>query len=162
MKLSTMTLAATLALTFSGCVLNDALNSVTGTIDSITQPNNTTHISNKNNLEVKNLPTVAQFENFCKNSPDGISYIITALPDLRTESFPDSVAEQLTVINSKLYTTIEAYDSMEYANYRNKAFSPEYNPYNPKQKIKLIKPIMVYKLTGTKGIGCRLQYSRPR
>lgn len=163
MKFSTLALATTLALTFSGCVLNDALNSITGTIDSITQPNNTTHTSNKYNLETKNLSTVAQLENFCKNSPDGISYIITSLPDLRTGSFPDSVAEELIVINSKINITVEAMNPREYMNYRSKAFNPsEYDPYNPKQKIKLIKPIMVYKSLGTAGISCKLKYSRPK
>ena len=162
MKLSTLTLATTVALTFSGCVIDDALNSVAGTIDSITAPNKTTNTSNKYNLETKNLSTVTQLENFCKNSPDGISYIITALPDLKTKSFPDSVAEELMVINSKIDITVEAMNPREYMNYRSKAFDPsEYDPYNPKQKIKLIKPIMVYKSLGTTGISCKLKYSEP-
>lgn len=161
MKLSNLALATTIALTFSGCVLNDALNSVTGTIDSITQPNNTNHISNRNNLEVKNLTTVAQIQNFCKNSPDDMSYIITALPDLKTGQFADSVAEILLVANSKIEIEIEALNPNEYMNYRDKAFNPEYDPRNPQQKIKLIKPIMVYKAWGTKGMSCKLEYSRP-
>lgn len=163
MKFSTLALATTVALTFSGCVLNDALNSVTGTIDSITAPSGTNNTSNKYNLEVKNLSTVAQIQNFCKNSPDGMSYIITALPDLKMGDFPGSIAEQILVANSKNDIVIEAGDGTAYVNYRREAFSPSYyDPRNPKQKIKLIKPIMVYKSLGNTGITCKLEYSRPR
>lgn len=163
MKFSSLALATTIALTFSGCVLNDTLNSITGTIDSITQPNNTNHISNKYNLEVKSLATVAQLESFCKNSPDGISYIITALPDLKNGQFAGSVAEILLVANSKIEIEIEAKSPMAYASYRNEAFNPEYDPRNPKQKIKLIKPIMVYKSLGKEDVNaCKLEYSKPR
>lgn len=162
MKLSTLALATALALTFSGCVLNDALNSVTGTIDSITTPSGTANTSNKYNLEVKNLATVAQVQSFCKNSPDGLTYIITALPDLKNGQFAGSVAEKLLVANSKIKIEIEARSPSEYMDYRNKAFDPEYSPRNPKQKIKLTKPIAVYKLTGAEGMSCTLLYSEPR
>ena len=148
MKFSSLTLATTLALTFTGCALDDALNSVTGTIDSITTTNKTNNISNKYNLEVKNL---------------GISYIITALPDLKMGDFPGSTAEQILVANSKNDIIIEAGSRTAYVNYRREAFNPSYyDPRNPQQKIKLIKPIMVYKAWGTKGISCKLEYSRPR
>lgn len=164
MKFSSLALATTMALAFTGCALDDALNSVTGTIDSITTPNNTTNTSNKYNLETKNLTTVAQVENFCKNSPDGISYIITALPDLKMGDFPGSIAEQILVANSKNNIIIEAGSGTAYVNYRREAFSPNnYDPRNPKQKVKLIKPIMVYKTSGREGINtCRLEYSKYR
>ena len=158
MKLSSLTLATTLTLVFTGC----ALNSVTSTIDSITTPSKTNNTLNKYNLETKNLATVTQLENFCKNSPDDMSYIITALPDLKTGQFADSVAEILLVANSKIEIEIEALNPNEYMNYRSKAFNPEYDPRNPQQKIKLIKPIMAYKAWGTKGISCKLEYSRPK
>ena len=163
MKLLTLSLSTIVALTLCGCVLDYVLNIVTGSIDSITTPNGTNNISNKYNLEVKNLSTVAQLENFCKNSPDEISYIITALPNLKTGQFPGSVAEELLVANSNVDIIIRAHSSRAYANYRNEAFNPsEYDPRNPQQKIKLIKPIMVYKSSGKTGIVCRLEYSRPR
>ena len=163
MKLSKFSLLATTALIFTGCALDDTLNSVTRTIDSITTTNKTNNISNKYNLEVKNLSTVAQVENFCKNSPDGISYIITTLPDLKEGQFAGDVAEILLVTNSKIDIEIEAISPREYMNYRNKAFTPEYDPRNPKQKVKLIKPIMVYKTLGRKDVNaCKLEYSEPR
>ena len=59
MKFSSLALATTLTLAFTGCALDNALNSVTSTIDSITAPSGTNHISNKYNLEIKNLTTVA-------------------------------------------------------------------------------------------------------
>ena len=163
MKLFKLSLLTTIALVFTGCALDDALNSVTNTIDSITTTNKTNNMSNKYNLEVKSLTTVAQVQNFCKNSPDDMSYIITALPDLKMGDFPGSIAEQILVANSKNDIIIEAGDGTAYINYRREAFSPSnYDPRNPKQKIKLIKPIMVYKSTGQARMTCRLEYSRPR
>ena len=160
MKLSSLTLATTVALTFSGCVLNDALNSVTGTIDSITAPSKTTNTSNNSKMETKNLATVAQIENFCKNSPDGATYIITALPDLKRGELAGSAAEQLLVANSKYEIEIRPDSAGAYMNYGRKAFSPnEFNPYNPNEKVKLIKPMYFRKLTGNKNIGyCSLAY----
>lgn len=77
--------------------------------------------------------------------------------------FPGSIAEQILVANSKSDIIIEAGSGTAYVNYRREAFSPSYyDPRNPKQKIKLIKPIMVYKSLGTEGISCKLEYSKPR
>lgn len=163
MKLSKLSLLATMTLIFTGCALNDALNSVTNTIDSITTTNKTDGISNKYNLEIKSFTTVAQIENFCKNSPDRLTYIITALPDLKNGQFAGSVAEKLLIANSKIEIEIEARSPREYVDYRNKAFNPEYDPRNPKQKIKLVKPIAVYKSLGRAGVdACKLEYSEPR
>ena len=92
-----------------------------------------------------------------------MSYIITALPDLKMGDFPGSIAEQILVANSKNNIIIEAGDGTAYVNYRREAFSPShYDPRNPKQKIKLIKPIMVYKSLGNTEITCKLEYSKPR
>lgn len=159
MKLSTLALATTIALAFSGCVLNDALNSVTNTIDSITAPNGTTNKSTNLKMETKNLATVAQLENFCKNSPDGVPFIITALPDLQRGEFAGSVAEILFVPNSKNKITIEAQDAGRYINYGMKAFSPsEYDPYKPNEKVKLIRPMEFHKSMGFGGGTCMLYY----
>lgn len=159
MKLPTIALTTTIALTFSGCVLNDALNSVTGTIDSITTPNGTNNTSTNSKMETKNLSTVAQVQNFCKNSPDGATYIITTLPDLKRGELAGTVAEKLLVANSKNEITIEAQSSSNYINYGMKAFSPsEYNPYKPNEKVKLIKPMYFRKATGSGGGSCSLIY----
>lgn len=155
-----MTLTTALALTFSGCVLNDALNSVTSTIDSITAPSGTTNKSTNSKMETKNLATVTQIENFCKNSPDGATYIITALPDLKRGELAGSAAEQLLVANSKYEIEIRPNSAGTYINYGRKAFSPnKFDPYNPNEKVKLIKPMYFHKLTGNKNIGyCSLEY----
>ena len=160
MKLSTLALATTIALTFSGCVLNDALNSVTGTIDSITAPSGTNNTSTNSKMETKNLATVAQMENFCSNSPDGTTYVITALPDLKRGELAGSVGEQFLVINSKYQIEIRPKNAGAYINYGRKAFSPnEFDPYNPNEKVKLIKPMYFHKLTGNKNKGyCSLIY----
>ena len=159
MKFSTLALATTIVLTFSGCVLNDALNSVTGTIDSITAPNGTTNTSTNSKMETKNLATVTQLENFCKNSPDGVPFIITALPDLKRGEFAGSVAEILFVPNSKNEITIEAQDAGRYINYGMKAFSPsEYDPYKPNEKVRLIRPMEFHKSMGFGGGTCKLKY----
>ncbi len=159
MKLSTMALATTLALTFSGCVLNDALNSVTGTIDSITTPNETNNKPTNSKIETKNLATISQLENFCKNSPDGVPFIITALPDLKRGQFAGSVAEILFVPNAKNEITVEAENSDNYINYGTKAFSPSrYDPYKPNEKVKLTRPMEFHKSIGFGGGTCKLKY----
>lgn len=159
MKLSSLALATTLTLALTGCALDDALNSVTGTIDSITAPGGTNNTSINSKMETKNLSTVTQVQNFCKNSPDGATYIITALPDLKRGEFAGTVAEKLLVANSKNEITIEARSSSNYINYGMKAFSPsEYNPYKPNEKVKLIKPMYFHKATGKGGGSCSLIY----
>lgn len=160
MKLSTMTLTTALALALTGCALDNALNSVTSTIDSITAPNGTANTSTKSNIPTKNLATVAQMENFCKNSPDGATYIITALPDLKRGELAGGAGEQLLVTNSKYEIEIRPNSAGAYINYGRKAFSPnEFDPYNPNEKVKLIKPMYFRKLTGNKNIGyCSLEY----
>ena len=160
MKFSSLALATTVALAFTGCTLDSALNSVTSTIDSITAPSGTNNTSNKSNIPTKNLATVTQMENFCRNSPDGATYIITALPDLKRGELAGSAAEQLLVANSKYEIEIRPNSAGAYMNYGRKAFSPnEFNPYNPNEKVKLIKPMYFRKLTGNKNIGyCSLEY----
>ncbi|WP_298787048.1 hypothetical protein [uncultured Campylobacter sp.] len=159
MKLSSLALATTLALALTGCALDSALNSVTSTIDSITTPSGTTNKSTNSKMETKNLATVTQLENFCKNSPDGVPFIITALPDLKRGQFAGSVAEILFVSNSKNEITIEAENSDNYINYGMKAFSPsEYDPYKPNEKVKLIRPMEFHKSMGFGGGTCKLKY----
>mgnify|MGYP000845702059 CR=1 FL=1 len=110
-------------------------------------------------IETKNLSTITQLENFCKNSPDGVPFIITALPDLKRGQFAGSVAEILFVPNSKNEITIEAEDSDNYINYGMKAFSPsEYDPYKPNEKVKLIRPMEFHKSMGFGGGTCKLKY----
>ena len=159
MKISSLALATTLALTFTGCALDDALNSVTGTIDSITTPNNSTNKPTNSKMETKNLATVTQLENFCKNSPDGVPFIITALPDLKRGELAGTVAEVLFVPNSKNEITIEAQGASNYINYGMKAFSPSnYDPYKPNEKVRLIKPMEFHKSMGFGGGTCKLKY----
>jgi len=160
MKFSSLALATILALAFTGCALDSALNSVTSTIDSITAPSGTNNTSTNSKMETKNLATVAQIENFCKNSLDGVTYIITALPDLKRGELAGSVAEKLLVINSKNTIEIEADGPNAYINSGRKAFYPnKFNPYKPDEKVKLTKPMYFYKSVGKGGGYCHLIYS---
>ena len=157
MKLSTMTVATALALALTGCALDNALNSVTSTIDSITAPNGTANTSNKSNIPTKNLTTVTQVENFCKNAPSGATYIITALPDLKRGELAGGAGEQLLVTNSKYEIEIRPDSVDAYMNSGRRAFSPnEFNRYNPNEKVKLIKPMYFYKTGGLHF--CSLKY----
>lgn len=159
MKLSTLALATTIALTFSGCVLNDALNSVTGTIGSITTPSGSTNKPTNSKMETKNLATISQLENFCKNSPDGVPFIITTLPNLQRGEFAGTVAEILFVPNSKNEITIEVQGPSNYINYGMKAFSPsKYDPYKPNEKVRLIRPMEFHKNMGFGRGTCKLKY----
>lgn len=160
MKLSKLSLLTIIMLAFTGCTLDGALNSVTSTIDSITTPNGTTtNKSTNSKMETKNLATISQLENFCKNSPDGVPFIITALPDLRRGEFAGSVAEILFVPNSKNEITVEPQSAGNYINYGMKAFSPsKYDPYKPNEKVKLIRPMEFHKSMGFGGGTCKLKY----
>ena len=108
MKLSTMALATTVALTFSGCVLNDALNSVTGTIDSITQPSNTTHTSSGSAAEIKSFKTAKELEHFCDTAKKYVKYKITSLPPIVWDEFATPGYGEVNVLNTRKKITLKS------------------------------------------------------
>ena len=108
MKLSTLALATTIALTFSGCVLNDTLNSITGTIDSITQPSNTTHTSTNSKMETKSFKTAKDLENFCDTAKRHTKYKITSLPPIVWDEFGTMSYGEVNVLNAKKKITLKS------------------------------------------------------
>lgn len=154
MKLSTLALATTITLTFSGCVLNDALNSVTGTIDSITTPNGTTTTSTNSKAEVKSFKTAKELEHFCNTAPSGVRYKVTSLPPLKWGKFAGIKEAEINVINSKMNIILEPRNHFQYDN---PFFGPEYDPRNPNQIVKMKKPMLIEKETAN-GYNCHIEY----
>lgn len=154
MKLSTLALATTIALIFSGCVLNDALNSVTGTIDSITAPNGTNNTSTNSRTEVKSFKTTKELEHFCNTALEGVQYKVTSLPPLKWGELAGTNDAELNVIDSKMDITFEPRNHIRF---ENPFFGPEYDPRNPSQIVKMKKPMRIEKETKV-GRYCTIRY----
>lgn len=154
MKFSTLALATMVALTFSGCVLNDALNSVTGTIDSITAPSGTNNTSTNSKAEIKSFKTAKDLEHFCNTAPSGVRYKVTSLPPLKWGEFARSTQSKLNVVNSKMKIKLEARNHFQYDN---PFFGPEYDPKNPNQVVKMKEPMFIEKETSN-GYSCIIEY----
>ena len=154
MKLSTMALTTILALTFTGCALDDALNSVTGTIDSITAPSGTANKSTNSKTEVKNFKTAKDLEHFCNTALVGVQYKATSLPPLKWGFLAGIEDAELNVMNSSMKIILEP---QNHYRYENPYFGPEYDPRNPNQILKLKKPVLIEKMTAN-GYSCRISY----
>ena len=154
MKLSTMALTTILALTFTGCALDDALNSVTGTIDSITAPSGTANKSTNSKTEVKNFKTAKDLEHFCNTAPSGVRYKAASLPPLKWGKFAGIEEAEINVINSKMNIILKPRNHFQYDN---PFFGPEYNPRNPDQIVKMKKPMLIEKETAN-GYNCHIEY----
>ena len=154
MKLSSLALATTVALTFSGCVLNDALNSVTGTIDSITAPSGTTTTSTNSKTEVKSFKTAKDLEHFCNTALASVQYKAISFPPLKWGFLAGIEDAELNVINSNMKIILEPRNHFRYDN---PFFGPEYDPRNPNQIVKMKKPMRIEKMTAN-GYSCRIEY----
>lgn len=154
MKLSTMTLATILALAFTGCTLDSALNSVTSTIDSITTPSGTTNASTNSKAEAKSFKTAKELEHFCNTALVGVRYQATSLPPLKWGFLAGIEDAELNVINSNMKIILEPRNHFRYDN---PFFGPQYDPRNPNQIIKLKKPVLIEKITAN-GYSCRIEY----
>ena len=108
MKFSSLALTTALALTFSGCVLNDALNNITNTIDSITTPSGTNNTSTKSNIPTKNFNSTSELEKFCVNAPEKTQYVVTKLPNLVWDKYATYAQRELTVTGIKKKITLKA------------------------------------------------------
>jgi len=154
MKLSTLALATTLALALTGCALDDALNSVTGTIDSITTPSGSTDTSTNSKTEVKSFKTAKELEYFCNTAPEDIKYKVTSLPPLKWGKLAGTNEAELNVINSKINITLEPRNHIRF---ENPFFGPEYDPRTPNQIVKMKKPMFIEKETAN-GYNCNIRY----
>ena len=154
MKISSLALATTLALAFTGCALDDALNSVKGTIDSITAPNGSTNTSTNSKTEVKNFKTAKDLERFCNTALSGVRYKATSLPPLKWGFLAGIEDANLNVINSQMEIELEPQNHYQY---ENPYFGPEHDPKNPNQIIKLKKPVFIEKVSSV-GRYCTIKY----
>lgn len=154
MKLSTMTLATALTLALAGCALDEALSSVTNTIDSITTPSGTTNASTNSKTEVKSFKTAKELEHFCNTALEGVQYKITSLPPLKWGELAGTNDAELNVIDSKMDITFEPRNHIRF---ENPFFGPEYDPRNPNQIVKMKKPMRIEKETKV-GRYCTIRY----
>ena len=158
MKLSTLVLATTIALTFSGCVLNDALNSVTGTIDSITTSNGTNNTSTNSKAEVKNFKTAKDLEYFCNTAKRHTKYKIVSLPPIVWDEFGTMSYGEVNVLNTKKKITLKS--SSPYFETK-PPFTPsilevEHSERN-RTPIKLTKPLMA-EVVSNNPLDCTIEY----
>lgn len=158
MKFSSLALATTIALTFSGCVLNDALNSVTGTIDSITTPNGATTTSINSKTEVKSFKTAKDLEYFCNTAKRHTKYKITSLPTIVWDEFGTTSYGEVNVLNAKKKITLKS--SSPYFETR-PPFEPnilsvEQSERN-KTPIKLTKPLTA-EVISNNPLDCTIEY----
>lgn len=165
MKFSSLALATTLALTFSGCVIDDALNSVTGTIDSITQPSETTNTSNRSDIPVKNFNSASELEKFCDNAPKRTQYIVTKLPNLVWDEYATYAKRELTVIGTKKKIILKARNSFSSATSR-PLFKPdlmeiENGRMNSKYNVTFLEPLVIEKV-GNNPMDCTIEYHRAK
>jgi len=165
MKFSTLALATTVALTFSGCVLNDTLNSVTGTIDSITTPSETTNTSMNSNIPTKNFNSTSELENFCNNAPKRTQYIVTKLPNLVWDEYATYAKRELTVTGTKKKIILKARNSFSSATSR-PLFKPdlveiENGRINSKYNVTFLEPLVIEKV-GNNPIDCTIEYHRAK
>ena len=154
MKLSSLALATTITLAFTGCTLDSALNSITSTVDSITAPSGTTNTSTNSKTEVKSFKTTKELEHFCNTALSGVRYKVTSLPPLKWGFLAGIEDANLNVINSQMEIELEP---QNHYRYENPYFGPEYDPRNPNQIIKLKKPVSIEKVSSI-GRYCTIKY----
>lgn len=164
MKFSSLALAGTLALTFSGCVLNDTLNSVTETIDSITTPSGTTNTSNKYNIPTKNFNSVSELEKFCSNTPKKTQYIVTKLPNLVWDEYATYAKRELIVIGAKKKIILKSKTSFSATS--RPLFKPDIieiknGRINSKYNVTFIEPLVIEKVNNDP-TECTIEYFRAK
>lgn len=158
MKFSSLALATTLALAFTGCALDSALNSVTSTIDSITAPNGTTNKSTNSKAEIKSFKTAKELEHFCNTAKRHTKYKIISLPTIVWDEFGTTSYGEVNVLNAKKKITLKS--SSPYFETR-PPFEPnilsvEQSERN-KTPIKLTKPLMA-EVVSNNPLDCTIEY----
>lgn len=108
MKLSKLSLLTAITLTFAGCALDSALNSVTSTIDSITTPSGTTTTSTNSKTEVKSFKTAKELEHFCNTAKRHTKYKIVSLPPIVWDEFGTMSYGEVNVLNTKKKITLKS------------------------------------------------------
>ena len=158
MKLSTITLATTLALALTGCALDNALNSVTNTIDSITAPSGTTNTSTNSKVEVKSFKTAKELEHFCNTAKRHTKYKIVSLPPIVWDEFGTMSYGEVNVLNTKKKITLKS--SSPYFEtkppFKPSILEVEHSERN-KTPIKLTKSLIVEVITNSP-LDCIIEY----
>ena len=164
MKLSSLALATTLALALTGCALDNALNSVTSTIDSITAPNGTANTSNKSNIPTKNFNSVSELEKFCANAPEKTQYIVTKLPNLVWDEYATYAQRELTVTGTKKKIILKAktfFSATSRPLFKPDIIEIKNGRINSKYNVTFLEPLIIEKVDNT-STDCTIEYHRAK
>lgn len=173
MKLSTLALATTVALTFSGCVIDDVLNTTGSAIDSITGSVDNTIASTKTYKDpILTITSPSQLDAFCHERHKVNRYVVKSLPPMKyvtTENGSDMGILQVIGTKSEVYLQPKIVGDIlsdpigQAIDYFDRA--------NPDKIIKLKKPIYIYSDTRPSSIhsyshagfsGCEIEFTLAR
>lgn len=173
MKLSTIALAATVTLTFSGCVIDDVLNTTGSAINSITGSVDNTIASTKTYKDpILTITSPSQLDAFCHERHKVNGYVVKSLPPMKyvtTENGGDMGILQVIGTKSEVYLQPKIVGDIlsdpigQAVDYFDRA--------NPDKIIKLKKPIYIYSDTRPSSIhsyshagfsGCEIEFTLAR
>lgn len=170
MKFSALALATTVALTFSGCVIDDVLNTTGSAIDSITGSVDNTIASTKTYKDpILTITSPSQLDAFCHERHKVNRYVVKSLPPMKyvtTENGSDMGILQVIGTKSEVYLQ----EKVVPPEYYHRAFD-YFDRANPDKIIKLKKPIYLYSDTEVSPIhsynhagfsGCLIEFELAR
>ena len=155
MKLSTLALATTVALTFSGCVIDDALNTTGSAIDSITGSVDNTIASTKTYKDpILTITSPSQLDAFCHERHKVNRYVVKSLPPMKYVTTENGGGTGiLQVIGTKSEVFLRPRVSSAVARGLTTEAIDGFDRANPDKIIKLKKPIYMYSDTEISTLG---------
>jgi hypothetical protein len=155
MKFSTLALATTIALTFSGCVIDDVLNTTGSAIDSITgSVDNTIASTKKYEYPILTITSPSQLDAFCHEKHKVNAYTVKSLPPMKYVTTENGGGTGiLQVIGTKSEVFLRPRVSSAVARGLTEEAIDNFDRANPDKIIKLKKPIYMYSDTDISTLG---------
>lgn len=170
MKFSTIVFATIISLIFSGCVIDDVLNTTGSAIDSITGSVDNTIASTKTYKDpILTITSPSQLDAFCHERHKVNRYVVKSLPPMKyvtTENGSDMGILQVIGTKSEVYLQ----EKVVRPEYYHRAFD-YFDRANPDKIIKLKKPIYLYSDTRSSPVasyshagfsGCLIEFELAR
>ena len=175
MKFSSLALATTVALTFSGCVIDDVLNTTGSAIDSITGSVDNTIVSTKTYKDpILTITSPSQLDAFCHERHKVNGYIVKSLPPMKyvtTENGGGTGVLQVIGTKSEVFLRPITTGGDIFNNPIAGGAVDDFDRKNPDKIIKLKKPIYIYSDTKTSSLasfshaglsGCEIEFTLAR
>lgn len=173
MKFSTLALATTVALTFSGCVIDDVLNTTGSAIDSITGSVDNTIASTKTYKDpILTITSPSQLDAFCHERHKVNGYIVKSLPPMKYVTTENGSSMRiLQVIGTKSEVFLQPKIVGDILSDPIGQAIDNFDRANPDKIIKLKKPIYIYSDTRPSSIhsyshagfsGCEIEFTLAR